>query len=268
MTIVEKRENLLEQLRKETKVPVCLALSGGVDSALLAALIGSCAKENGTKAYGVTFDTVLHPAADLVAARQSAAESGLLHEVISVNELEFGEIRENPKNRCYLCKKGLFTKLLEFAADRGIDMVYEGTNYDDLSQYRPGLQAVKELGVKSPLLDHGFTKKEIRQWAKELGIQAASRPSAPCMATRLPYGTTLDFSVLHRLGKAEEELRSLGFEVVRARLHGEVVRLELPTERLEEAVQKREELIRVLKNLDFHYLTLDLEGFRSGSMDA
>lgn len=263
----EKKEKLLEQLKRETQKSVCLALSGGVDSSLLAALIGKCAEENGTKAYGVTFDTVLHPAADMTAAQKAAEEGGLLHKVIAVNELEFEKIRNNPEDRCYICKKGLFQKMLKFAERHGIATIYEGSNYDDLSQYRPGMKAVKELGISSPLLEHGFTKKEIREWAAQLGISSASRPSSPCMATRLPYGTELDLFTLRRIEAAEEALKELGFGVVRVRLHKDVVRLEIPVEQLSQAVEQAVLIKNIMKALDFRYITLDLEGFRSGSMD-
>lgn len=266
-TFSQKQEMLVKQLKEETKNPVCLALSGGVDSSLLAALIGKCAVENGTKAYGVTFDTVLHPAADMEAARKAAEEGRLLHKVITVNELEFDTIKKNPKDRCYICKKGLFQKLKAFAEDHGISMIYEGSNYDDLSQYRPGMRAVKELGISSPLLEHGLTKKEIREWASQLGISSASRPSSPCMATRLPYGEELDLFNLRRIEAAEEALKELGFGVIRVRLHKDVARLEIPVEQLSQAVEQSVLIKNILKALDFRYITLDLEGFRSGSMD-
>lgn len=266
-TFSQKQEMLVKQLKEETKNPVCLALSGGVDSSLLAALIGKCAAENGTKAYGVTFDTVLHPAADMEAARKAAEEGGLLHKVISVNELEFERIKNNPKDRCYICKKGLFQKLKGFAENHGVRTIYEGSNYDDLSQYRPGMKVVKELEISSPLLDHGFTKKEIREWASQLGISSASRPSSPCMATRLPYNEELDLFTLRRIEAAEEALKELGFGVIRVRLHKDVARLEIPVEQFSQALEQVVLIRNILKSLDFRYITLDLEGFRSGSMD-
>lgn len=266
-TFSQKQEMLVKQLKEETKNPVCLALSGGVDSSLLAALIGKCAAENGTKAYGVTFDTILHPAADMEAARKAAEEGGLLHKVISVNELEFERIKNNPKDRCYICKKGLFQKLKGFAENHGVRTIYEGSNYDDLSQYRPGMKAVKELEISSPLLDHGFTKKEIREWASQLGISSASRPSSPCMATRLPYNEELDLFTLRRIEAAEEALKELGFGVIRVRLHKDVARLEIPVEQFSQALEQVVLIRNILKSLDFRYITLDLEGFRSGSMD-
>ncbi|NCB91032.1 MAG: ATP-dependent sacrificial sulfur transferase LarE [Clostridia bacterium] len=263
----DKKDKLMRQLMEDTKNPVCLALSGGVDSSLLASLIGKCADKNGTKAYGVTFETVLHPAADLPAAKAAAKESGLIHEVIHVNELGFEAIKSNPKNRCYICKKGLFEQLIDFAGKHGAAIIYEGTNYDDLSQYRPGLDAVRELGVHSPLLDAGLTKAEIRTWAQELGISSAKRPSSPCMATRLPYGAELDLDILRRIEKAENAIKELGFVIVRVRLHGDVVRIEVGRDEMQKAFENASNITSALKALDFKYITLDMEGFRSGSMD-
>lgn len=267
MMLEEKRQQLAAVMKEYTKKDVCLALSGGVDSALLAWWAGKYAAENHTKVYGVTFDTVLHPAADLEAARQSARDAGILHKVITVNELEFAEIAQNPRNRCYLCKRGLFEQLIRFGEQRGISTFLEGTNADDLSVYRPGLQAVRELGVHSPLAQCRITKEEVRQLAREAGIQVASRPSAPCMATRLPYGARLDLELLRRIEAAEEAVRQLGFLVVRVRYHAPVARIEVEPEMLGLAVQQKDSIVRILKALGFSYVTLDLEGFRSGSMD-
>lgn len=267
MTLEEKKRQLAAVMKAYTEKDVCLALSGGVDSALLAWWAGRSAAGNHTKVYGVTFDTVLHPAADLEAARQSARDAGILHKVITVNELEFAEITRNPRNRCYLCKRGLFERLIRFGEQRGISTFLEGTNADDLSVYRPGLQAVRELGVHSPLAQCGITKAEVRQLAREAGIQVASRPSAPCMATRLPYGARLDLELLRRIEAAEEAVRQLGFPVVRVRYHAPVARIEVEPEMLGQAVQQKDFIVRILKALGFPYVTLDLEGFRSGSMD-
>ncbi len=267
MTLEEKKQQLAALMDEYTKQDVCLALSGGVDSALLAWWAGKYAAKNQTKVYGVTFDTVLHPAADLEAARQSARDAGILHKVITVNELEFAEIADNPRNRCYLCKKGLFEQLIRFGKERGISTFLEGTNQDDLSVYRPGLQAVRELGVYSPLAQCQITKAEVRQLAREAGIQVASRPSAPCMATRLPYGARLDLQFLRRIEAAEEAVLQLGFPVVLVRYHAPVARIEVEPEKLALAVQLKDFIVRILKSLGFPYVTLDLEGFRSGSMD-
>lgn len=254
-------ENLVRQ-------DVCIAFSGGVDSSLLLFLAGRFAQAYNTKVYGVTFDTKLHPAADLKIAAQIAKDTGTRHHVIHLDELDHPAILDNPTDRCYLCKKMLFEKLMEFACSKQISCVIEGTNRDDRSAYRPGLKAVKELGIQSPLDACGFTKAEVRRYAEECGLAVSNRPSTPCLATRLPYGTRIEWSVLKKIEKGEEFLRSLGFYNVRLRVHKNLARIEIDTESLEQFLQKKEEIIPQLKMLGFQYITLDLEGFRSGSMDV
>ena len=263
----EKKERLKALLDEYTKGNACLAFSGGIDSSLILKLAQEAADRNGTKLYAVTFDTVLHPKADREIASRVARENHSIHEIISVDELKQEEIRFNPKNRCYLCKKSLFSGLLDFARAHDAAVVMEGTNQDDLKQYRPGIQAVKELGVKSPLMEAGFTKAEIRAYAKDLGISVAERPSSPCLATRLPYGTEIDMALLKRIGEGEEALRNLGLKNVRIRVHGEIARLEVDSASFPAILEQREEVLSILKKVGVPYLTLDLEGFRSGSMD-
>lgn len=263
-----KKQRLLSVMEKYGQQDVCLAFSGGVDSSLLLKLAVECGEKNGRRVYAVTFDSRLHPACDLDNARKVAAELGGIHLVETIDELEMEEIRNNPTDRCYLCKKQLFGWLLETAAEKGASAVMEGTNEDDLHVYRPGIRAVRELGVKSPLAEAGFTKEEVKRMAAEYGISAASRPSTPCMATRLPYGASLDYEVLARIEKGEAVLRELLGGNVRLRLHGDVVRIEADREKLIRAVSLGPELTERLKKLGFVYITLDLEGFRSGSMDV
>lgn len=263
-----KKQRLLSVMEKYGQQDVCLAFSGGVDSSLLLKLAVECGEKNGRRVYAVTFDSRLHPACDLDNARKVAAELGGIHLVEIIDELEMEEIRNNPTDRCYLCKKQLFGRLLETAAEKGASAVMEGTNEDDLHVYRPGIRAVRELGVKSPLAEAGFTKEEVKRMAAEYGISAASRPSTPCMATRLPYGASLDYEVLARIEKGEAVLRELLGGNVRLRLHGDVVRIEADREKLIRAVSLGPELTERLKKLGFVYITLDLEGFRSGSMDV
>ena len=239
MTYEEKKEKFYDKMRE---------YSGGVDSSLLLMAAKKC-MEGEKKIYAVTFDTMLHPSCDLETARKVAGEAGVIHEVIYLNELEQAEIRFNPVNRCYLCKKALFQRLKDFAAQKGVSLILEGTNEDDLHVYRPGLQAIRELGILSPLADTGFTKEEVRRLAGELGVSVASRPSTPCLATRLPYGA---------------EIKP---EIVRLRLHGDIARIEIPCEKFPEFLEKREEIVKNLKNMGFSYITLDIQGFRSGSMD-
>lgn len=269
ITYEEKKRKLYENMKHYLQEDICLAFSGGVDSSLLLILAKSCVKEQQKKSniYAVTFDTMLHPSCDLNTAKKVAKEAEVFHQVLFVNELEQEEIRFNPENRCYLCKKTLFSKLQEFAKSKGISIILEGTNEDDLHVYRPGLQAIQELGIKSPLAEAGFTKEEVRKLAKELGVSVAERPSTPCLATRLPYGTEISMGVLERIAKGEEYLHTLGFSVVRLRVHGEIARIEIPQKEFESFLKKSGEIIEELKKMGFDYITLDMQGFRSGSMD-
>lgn len=263
----QKQKRLLEHLNQWTKEDICVAFSGGVDSSLLLYLAVKAARQHNTEVYAVTFQTELHPQADLPVATRVAADAGARHVVMEVDEFEDDRILENPVNRCYLCKKLLFTKLIKFAEEKGIHTVMDGTNADDLNVYRPGLQAVKEMGVFSPLAMAGLTKEEVRSWAGECGISVSRRPSAPCLATRLPYGTRIDKSLLKRIDSGEEYLKSLGFSNVRIRQHGDISRIEVEKKEFAAILEHSEEIIKNLKELGFRYITLDLQGFRSGSMD-
>ena len=173
----------------------------------------------------------------------------------------------NTRTLAFQVSEDLFGRLKAFADERGIPCLMDGTNEDDLHVYRPGLQAVRELGIISPLADAGFTKKEVRQLAAELGVSVADRPSTPCLATRLPYGAEIKAEVLEQIEKGEEFLKKEGFFQVRLRLHGEIARIEIPQKDFSEFLDKRERIAEQLKKLGFSYITLDIQGFRSGSMD-
>ena len=258
-------EARMEQLARED---ICLAFSGGVDSSLLLKAAADAAAHTGSRVYAVTFDSRLHPSCDLEIARRVAGELGGIHEVITVDELEQEAIKNNPVNRCYLCKRHLFLKLTELAEARGIRHILDGTNEDDMHVYRPGIRALKELGILSPLAELHITKAQVKAMASEYGISGASRPSTPCMATRLPYGALLDYEVLERIGEGESYVRTIIPGNVRLRLHGDIVRLELDTEAFGVFMERREEIVSRLKEMGFVYITLDAEGFRSGSMDT
>ena len=261
----EQLEAIMDEL---TDQDMALAFSGGVDSSRLLKMAADRAAKKGTKVWAVTFNSRLHPSCDLENARKVAGELGGIHVILEIDELEMEEIRSNPVNRCYLCKRNLFRTLMAFAKEKGVEVLAEGTNEDDLHVYRPGIQAVRELGIRSPLAEAGLTKEEVRRLAAACGISAASRPSTPCMATRLPYGARLDYEILKKIEAGEEILRRMIGGNVRLRLHGQVVRIETDPERFSLALEKREEVVRQLKELGFVYITLDLEGFRSGSMDV
>ena len=261
----EQLEAIMDEL---TDQDMALAFSGGVDSSLLLKMAADRAAKKGTKVWAVTFNSRLHPSCDLENARKVAGELGGIHVILEIDELEMEEIRSNPVNRCYLCKRNLFRTLMAFAKEKGVEVLAEGTNEDDLHVYRPGIQAVRELGIRSPLAEAGLTKEEVRRLAAACGISAASRPSTPCMATRLPYGARMDYEILKKIEAGEEILRRMIGGNVRLRLHGQVVRIETDPEPFSLALEKREEVVRQLKELGFVYITLDLEGFRSGSMDV
>lgn len=260
---------LIKEIEQMAGQDVCLAFSGGVDSSVLLKLLcdASDRMEHGGRIYAVTFQTRLHPPADVEIAGRVAEETGAVHCILQVDESENEELLNNPVNRCYLCKKYLFSRLIAFGRDKGVSLFLDGTNADDLEVYRPGLQALKELGIRSPLAEQGVTKADVRQLAEQLGLSVAARPSAPCLATRIPYGTRLDFDLFERIDQAETFLKELGYPVVRVRVHGEIVRLEVPADRLSDLAADSDLVVKKLKELGFPYITMDLEGFRSGSMD-
>lgn len=267
MDLREKKLLLQKQFKEYCGNDVCVAFSGGVDSSLVLVMACEAAAETGKKVYAVTMDTALHPKADVEIAKKVLEKTEAVHEILTLNELTVPEIHNNPRNRCYLCKKALYTRMLDFAGEKGAETLLEGSNEDDLHVYRPGLQAVRELGVKSPLADCGITKAEVRALAAEYGIPTADRPSAPCLATRLPYGAEIDLELLRRIDEGEKYLRETGIRNVRLRVHGQVTRIEVDETSFPEAIARRKEITEHLKKLGFLYITLDLEGFRSGSMD-
>lgn len=260
-----KRQKLLACMEQYAKEDVVVAFSGGVDSSLLLKL--ACQAAKNTTVYAVTIQSELQPQNDLEIAKTVAMEMGAKHVVLTIHELREAGIQTNPKDRCYLCKKYLFGQILQFAAQKGITQILEGTNEEDLHKYRPGIRAIQELGIFSPLAAVGMTKEEVRTLANEYGISVANRPSAPCLATRFPYGTMLSLEALTKVEQAEQYLRALGFRNIRVRVYGEIVRIEVGNDQLMEAVAKRENINSYFKTLGYHYITLDLEGFRSGSMD-
>ncbi|MDO4345365.1 MAG: ATP-dependent sacrificial sulfur transferase LarE [Eubacteriales bacterium] len=266
-TYEDKCRRLHQIMRGLTEQDTAVAFSGGADSSLLLKLAAHCSKENKTKVYAITASTELHPVSDIQAAAQTAEEIGVKHLVLHLNELEHADICQNPVDRCYRCKKYLFREMQRAAEELQIDTLLEGTNADDLKVYRPGLKALSELGVISPLKEAGMTKEEVRRLAREYGITAADRPAAPCLATRFPYGAELTQEKLKRVEQGEVFLKGFGFYNVRLRDHGGLARIEVDEREFPLVCGKREEIAGYLRKLGFDYVTLDLEGFRSGSMD-
>ena len=258
---------LSDYLEQHIREGIGIAFSGGVDSSLLLKLACDIAKDNGSKVLAITFETKLHPHGDLEEAKAMAQGFGAEHKIIEVDEFSDPEIMFNPEDRCYRCKKLLFQTLIREAKEVGYQYLIDGTNFDDRNAYRPGMKALKELGIHSPLLELEITKAQIRSLAAELAIPSSDKPSAPCLATRLPYGTRLDFDILERIDQGEQFIKAYGFYNVRLRLHGDILRIEIEKGDFDRFMEYQESIITKLKELGFLYITLDLEGFRSGSMD-
>lgn len=242
---------------------LCVAFSGGVDSAVL---LKVCSEVT-DNVIAVTFNTALHPVGDVNDAKRIANAYGVKHEVLDIDEFADQAIMQNPIDRCYLCKSLLFRTLRDFAKEQGFSVILDGTNADDLKEYRPGLKAIAELSVISPLAELRISKQEVRELAKEFALDVANKPSSPCLATRLPYNTKITKEKLTMIDEGEKILRQMGFEVTRLRLHDDIVRIEIAKDKLLDAIKYSDQITEKLKALGFKYITLDLEAFRSGSMD-
>ncbi len=243
---------------------VLVAFSGGVDSSVLAALAYRALENN---AIAVTADSRTLSPGELECAKKVAAEIGINHIVISYDELSEPEFAKNPVERCYYCKKGLLRELKKLAARHGMNTIIEGTNISDLKAHRPGHRAVMEEGVYNPFVEFKVTKEEIREMARKLGLSVADKPSMACLSSRFPYGQRITTEGLKRVGTAEDFLRKAGFKVVRVRDHAGLARIEIMPDEMGRFLEMREAVASEFKRLGFSYVTLDIMGFRSGSMD-
>ena len=253
---------LKEYLRSLKKVAV--AFSGGVDSSFL---LKTAHGELGGDCTAVTVSSCFVPESEIESTVSFCRSENIRHIVLDFNPLEIDGIPENPGNRCYLCKKALFTEIRRSALADGIPHVIEGSNSDDTGDYRPGLAALKELGVLSPLMELGFTKEEIRCASKELSLPVWNKSSAACLASRFVYGERITEEKLHRIEQAEQFLRSLGFGQLRVRIHGNLARIEVLPSEMEKLFSLRQAVHDKLKAFGFDYVTLDAGGFKSGSMN-
>lgn len=242
---------------------VITGFSAGVDSSVVAV---AAHRALGAGALAVTAITETITEEDLDLARDVAASVGLNHRWIEYNELDIEGYSENPSNRCYFCKDALYSRLARLA-DESDAVVLDGTNADDAGDYRPGRRAAREIGVRSPLLELGITKEEVRTLAREYGLPNHDKPSAPCLSSRVPYGTPITREILERVGAAERNLRGLGFVTLRVRHHDSVARIELPRDDFARAVEAADEIHEAVREAGYAYAALDLLGFRSGSMN-
>ncbi len=245
---------------------VVVAYSGGVDSSLL---LKVAVEELGERALGVIGRSDSYAERELRLALEQARGFGAQVEVVTTGELTDPSFRSNPADRCYFCKRELYRRLQEVARRRGAAAVVDGTIADDLRDHRPGRRAAAERAVRSPLAELGFTKAEVRAAAASLGLRSWRKPASPCLASRIPYGTEITAEILRRVERAEDLLLELGFEVLRVRHHGEVARIEVPPQDLARLLQPelRRRVLARLKALGYRFVTVDLEGFRSGSLN-
>jgi len=245
---------------------VLVAFSGGVDSSLL---LKAAHEALGDRTLAVSARGVLYAAREQQEASAIAGQIGARHRTIDSDPLSDPDLRANRPDRCYLCKKALFSRLIEMAREEGLEAVVEGSNVDDADDYRPGMRAVRELGVRSPLAEVGLRKAEIRRLLRQRGLPNWDRPALACLASRIPYGEPLSAERLRRIDAAEGFLRSLGLTQLRARDHGETVRIEIPADDMPRVMNGavRRRIVAELKALGFAFVALDLEGYRTGAMN-
>lgn len=241
-----------------------VAFSGGVDSTFLAAVAKTVLHE---RLLLVTATSSTYPAFELEEARRSAATLGIEHLVVESEELDIEGFAQNTPLRCYHCKSELFDKMTALAAARGIEVVFDGSNFDDMSDYRPGLRAKAERGVISPLIEAGLRKEDVRALSRQLGVATAEKGSFACLASRFPYGETITAAKLARVGQAEQGLRALGFVQFRVRSHGDLARIETAPAELERAWHQRARLSALCKESGFSWVALDCDGYRMGAMN-
>jgi len=248
----------------EDMCTVLVAYSGGVDSTFL---LDVAVEVLGKDAMAVTALSPTYPGSDQESARRGALRLGVRHLTITTRELDDPDFRSNPPDRCYHCKRELFTRLLAMAKEEGLAWVADGSTTSDLADFRPGSRAARELGVRSPLLEAGLDKPTVRQLSRERGLDTWDRPAMACLASRFPYGQAIDHEALAQVSAAEDFLRSLGFRQVRVRHHGRLASIEVGHEQVGELFAARAGVVDRLRAIGYAWVSLDLCGYRSGSMN-
>lgn len=259
-----KLEQLKDALRKSEGVLV--AFSAGVDSTFLLKMAQMVL---GDRAIALTASSATAPPGELVAAREFAASLGIRHIVLESQELANPSFTQNPANRCFFCKDELYRICRQQADQLGIATIMDGTNLDDLQDHRPGLKAAKEWGVRHPLVEAQMTKNDIRGYSRELNLPTWDKPSSPCLSSRFPYGTEINLERLKQVAACEQLMKELGFREFRVRYHGDLARIEVAQDEFHRWVEKatRNTVVEKFKAIGFRYVSLDLQGYRTGSMN-
>lgn len=242
-----------------------VAFSGGVDSTFLLKAASLALPKN--RILAVTASSATYPRQELLFSKKIARALGVRHRVIKTQELKNSRFTANPLNRCYFCKKELFSRLKRIAKKSGLNFILDASNISDKKDFRPGNKAKYEFRVRSPLVEAGFTKEDIRRMSRKLGLATWKKPSLACLASRVPYGRRINPAILKRIEKGEEFLRRMGFKQVRLRHYQDLCRIELAGKELSRAIKAGDLIVEKLKGLGYNYITLDLEGYRTGSLN-